>query len=89
MKFSTFSFNFFSKIVESTVFVICSKFSYSIEQTLSLLTVNNYDYKKAIVKCKEYVPTPDEWSIEDKIIFEQAYNIYGKNFYKIKQCVIN
>ena len=29
----------------------------------------------------------DEWTMEDKVIFEQAYQKYGKNFQRIKSMV--
>ena len=31
----------------------------------------------------------DEWTMEDKVIFEQAYQKYGKNFQRIKSMVSN
>ena len=30
---------------------------------------------------------PDEWSMEDKILFEQAYSSHGKSFKRIQQIV--
>ena len=36
---------------------------------------------------KSYVPVPNEWTEEDKILFEQAYMFHGKNFTKIRQVV--
>lgn len=30
-----------------------------------------------------YLPYPDEWSMEDRALFEQAYQFYNKNFHKI------
>jgi hypothetical protein len=35
----------------------------------------------------KFVPKPDEWTQEEKILFEQAYSFNGKNFTKIKQIV--
>ena len=32
------------------------------------------------------LPT-DEWTVEDKVIFEQAYQKYGKNFQRIRSMV--
>lgn len=73
--------------VDSYLFTACSKCSYSIEQALALLCINKHDIPVSLMNTNHYVPTPNEWSEEDKIIFEQAYNYHGKNFYKIKQCV--
>ena len=30
------------------------------------------------------LPSPEEWSMEDKVIFEQAFQFHGKNFQRIR-----
>jgi hypothetical protein len=64
-----------------------SKHSYSIEQGLALLFWHNYDIVQSLADMNYYVPVPNEWSREDKILFEQAYMFHGKNFNKIRQVV--
>lgn len=73
--------------LEGYLFSAVSKSNYSIEQSLATLYCNDYDILQALKTTRDYVPVPNEWSEEDKIIFEQAYNYHGKNFYKIKQCL--
>lgn len=31
-----------------------------------------------------WLSTPDEWSMEDKVIFQQAFQFHGKNFQRIR-----
>lgn len=73
--------------LDSFLFAACSKCSYTIEQALALLCYNKHDIQESLENTQHYVPAPNEWSDEDKILFEQAYNYHGKNFYKIKQCL--
>lgn len=75
------------KDLDSFLFTACSKCSYTIQQALSLLCVQKYDIQTSLMTLNQFVPQPNEWSDEDKIVFEQAYNYHGKNFYKIKQCL--
>lgn len=37
--------------------------------------------------CVHVCAVVDEWTMEDKVIFEQAYQKYGKNFQRIKSMV--
>ena len=32
-----------------------------------------------------FTPFPDEWSVEDKVLFEQAFQFHGKSFHRIRQ----
>lgn len=64
-----------------------SKRSYNIEQSLAMLNWCKYDVNRAMNEIYKYVPKPDEWTQEDKILFEQAYWYNGKNFNKIRQVV--
>jgi hypothetical protein len=69
------------------LYLACTKNSYNIEQALALLYWHKHDCKLALQDMEIYVPQPDEWTQEDKIIFEQAFMYHGKNFNKIKQVV--
>ena len=64
-----------------------NKYSYNLEQALGLLFYNKHNIQKSISDMHLYVPTPNEWTNEDKIVFEQAFMFHGKNFNKIKQVV--
>ncbi len=32
-----------------------------------------------------FTPFPDEWTVEDKVLFEQAFQFHGKSFHRIRQ----
>lgn len=61
------------------------KYSYSLEQSLGMLFWHNYNFEKALADLPNYTPQPEEWSVEDKVLFEQAFSFHGKNFHKIHQ----
>jgi hypothetical protein len=50
-----------------------------------MLFWHKYDIASALKDIMLYIPMPNEWSREDKILFEQAYMYHGKNFNKIRQ----
>ncbi|GFV53455.1 REST corepressor [Trichonephila clavipes] len=56
------------------------KFEYSQEQSLGILFANGYDLQKAREDVLKYEPRPVKWSIEDKALFEEGFNLHGKNF---------
>ena len=64
-----------------------NKYSYTKEQALVLLYWNKHDIQKSLSDMNKYVPKPNDWTSEEKILFEQAYWMYGKNFNKIRQVV--
>ncbi len=64
------------------------KYSYNLEQALGLLYFNKHNISKSLSDMLLFVPQPNEWTNEDKIVFEQAYMYHGKNFNKIKQVVV-
>ena len=64
-----------------------NRYSYNLEQALGLLYFNKHDIKKSLSDMCLFVPCPNEWTSEDKIVFEQAFMFHGKNFNKIKQVV--
>jgi hypothetical protein len=52
-----------------------------------MLHWHNHNIEKALNDMKVFVPVPDGWSNEDKILFEQAHLFHGKNFNKIRTVV--
>jgi len=44
--------------------------------------------EKALSDLSNFAPLPDDWSPDDKLTFESAFNSIGKNFLRIKQMVI-
>ncbi|CAK8693277.1 unnamed protein product [Clavelina lepadiformis] len=63
------------------------KHSYNMEQALGILFWHKHDVKKSLGDMQNFTPMPDDWSMEDKVLFEQAYNFHGKNFRKIQQLI--
>ena len=61
------------------------KFYYNIEQALGMLSWHKFDLNRAYADLPNFVPYPNEWSVEDKVLFEQAYQFHEKQFNKIKQ----
>ena len=60
------------------------KFFYNTEQALGMLSWHKFDLSKAYADLPNFVPYPNEWSVEDKVLFEQAYQFHEKQFSKIK-----
>ncbi|KAF7488349.1 hypothetical protein SSS_01671 [Sarcoptes scabiei] len=61
------------------------KYGFCSEQSLGLLFWHDYHLECALADLPNYYPIPDEWSIEDKALFDQAYQFHHKNFAKIQQ----
>lgn len=61
------------------------KFFYNTEQALGMLSWHKFDLNRAYADLPNFVPYPNEWSVEDKVLFEQAYQFHEKQFNKIKQ----
>lgn len=61
------------------------KFFYNTEQALGMLSWHKFDLNRAYADLPNFVPYPNEWSVEDKVLFEQAYQFHEKQFSKIKQ----
>lgn len=77
----------FFNLVEEYLFAAHAKHSYSIDQALAMLYYHEYDIEKALNDMQLFVPIPDEWTSEDKVLFEQAFLFHGKNFNKIRTMV--
>ncbi|XP_054261662.1 REST corepressor 3 isoform X3 [Macrosteles quadrilineatus] len=61
------------------------KYGYNGEQALGMLFWHKHDLEKAICDLANFTPFPDEWTVEDKVLFEQAYQFHGKSFHRIRQ----
>lgn len=59
------------------------KHGYSAEQAMGMLFWHNYDLEAASKDLRNFTPFPDEMSLEDKVIFEQAFQSHGKSFRRI------
>ncbi|XP_025421657.1 REST corepressor 1 isoform X2 [Sipha flava] len=61
------------------------KYGYNSEQALGMLYWHHHDMDKALSDLANFAPLPDDWTTEDKLTFESAFNSIGKNFLRIKQ----
>ena len=41
-----------------------------------------HDLDRAVQDLANFTPFPDEWSVEDKVLFEQAFQFHGKSFHR-------
>ncbi|XP_036353470.2 REST corepressor 1-like [Ochotona princeps] len=58
---------------------------YNTEQALGILLSRKHDIEKALADLPNLTPFLDEWSVEDKVLFEQAFRFHGKAFHRIQQ----
>jgi len=56
-------------------------------QALGMLFWHKHNFDKALADLPNFTPFPDEWTVEDKVLFEQAFSFHGKTFHRIRQMV--
>ncbi|XP_037873192.1 REST corepressor 1 isoform X2 [Bombyx mori] len=61
------------------------KYGYNGEQALGMLFWHKHDLNRASLDLANFTPFPDEWTVEDKVLFEQAFQFHGKSFHRIRQ----
>ncbi|KAL4711090.1 hypothetical protein ACJJTC_009461 [Scirpophaga incertulas] len=61
------------------------KYGYNGEQALGMLFWHKHDLTRASLDLANFTPFPDEWTVEDKVLFEQAFQFHGKSFHRIRQ----
>uniref|UniRef100_A0A8C5R2S3 REST corepressor 2 n=1 Tax=Leptobrachium leishanense TaxID=445787 RepID=A0A8C5R2S3_9ANUR len=61
------------------------KHGYNVEQALGMLLWHKHDVERSLADLANFTPFPDEWSVEDKVMFEQAFSFHGKCFQRIHQ----
>lgn len=71
--------------LDDYVLVAKDKHGYNVEQALGMLFWHKHNLDKSLTDLANFTPFPDEWSMEDKILFEQAYSSHGKSFKRIQQ----
>ncbi|XP_072350927.1 REST corepressor 3-like, partial [Scyliorhinus torazame] len=54
-------------------------------QALGMLLWHKHDVDKSLADLANFTPFPDEWTVEDKVLFEQAFSFHGKSFQRIQQ----
>jgi len=71
--------------VDEYIQISKEKYGYNAEQALGMLFWHKHDLDRAIQDLANFTPFPDEWSVEDKVLFEQAFQFHGKSFHRIRQ----
>ncbi|XP_061405960.1 REST corepressor 3-like isoform X1 [Lethenteron reissneri] len=61
------------------------KYGYNMEQALGMLFWHKHNIEKSLADLPNFTPFPDEWTVEDKVLFEQAFSFHGKSFHRIQQ----
>ncbi|XP_066279576.1 REST corepressor 3-like isoform X2 [Branchiostoma lanceolatum] len=61
------------------------KHGYNTEQALGMLFWHKHNIEKSLADLPNFTPFPDEWTVEDKVLFEQAFSFHGKSFIRIQQ----
>ncbi|CRL04804.1 CLUMA_CG017858, isoform A [Clunio marinus] len=60
-------------------------YGYNSEQALGMLFWHKHNLEEAVIDLANFTPFSDEWSKEDKVLFEQAFQFHGKCFHRIRQ----
>lgn len=71
--------------LDEFVSIAKEKYGYNAEQALGMLFWHKHDLEKAIADLPNFTPFPDEWTVEDKVLFEQAFQFHGKSFHRVRQ----
>uniref|UniRef100_A0A3Q4ME41 REST corepressor 2 n=1 Tax=Neolamprologus brichardi TaxID=32507 RepID=A0A3Q4ME41_NEOBR len=56
-----------------------------LHQALGMLLWHKHDVERSLADLANFTPFPDEWTVEDKVLFEQAFSFHGKSFHRIQQ----
>lgn len=71
--------------IDEYVQIAKEKHGYNTEQALGMLFWHKHNVEKALADLSNFTPFPDEWTVEDKVLFEQAFSFHGKSFNRIRQ----
>ncbi|XP_065203190.1 REST corepressor 1 isoform X2 [Planococcus citri] len=71
--------------VDDYIHLAKNNYGYNGEQALGMLFWHKHDLQQAMNDLANFTPFPEEWTPEDKALFEQAFQFHGKNFYRIRQ----
>jgi len=73
--------------VDEYIILAKEKYGYNGEQALGMLFWHKHNLERAVLDLANFTPFPDEWTVEDKVLFEQAFQFHGKSFHRIRQMV--
>ncbi|XP_071080401.1 REST corepressor 1-like isoform X1 [Haliotis cracherodii] len=71
--------------VDEYINIAKEKHGYNTEQALGMLFWHKHNVERALSDLANFTPFPDEWTVEDKVLFEQAFSFHGKSFHRIRQ----
>ncbi|CAB1345592.1 unnamed protein product, partial [Coregonus sp. 'balchen'] len=54
---------------------------------LGMLLWHKHDVECSLADLANFTPFPEEWTVEDKVLFEQAFSFHGKSFHRIQQMI--
>ncbi|KAL7880256.1 hypothetical protein SRHO_G00025100 [Serrasalmus rhombeus] len=72
-------------MLDEYILLAKEKHGYNMEQSLGMLLWHKHDVEKSLADLANFTPFPDEWTVEDKVLFEQAFSFHGKSFHRIQQ----
>uniref|UniRef100_A0A673BS70 REST corepressor 1 n=1 Tax=Sphaeramia orbicularis TaxID=375764 RepID=A0A673BS70_9TELE len=81
----TASDGFLSIPVDEYVAIAKDRHGYNMEQALGMLFWHKHNIEKSLADLPNFTPFPDEWTVEDRVLFEQAFSFHGKSFHRIQQ----
>ena len=56
------------------------RYGYNAEQALGMLFWHKHNMDRALEDLGNFTPFPDEWSVVDKVLFEQAFQVGVLNY---------
>ncbi|XP_078418544.1 REST corepressor 1 isoform X4 [Cetorhinus maximus] len=71
--------------VDEYISIAKEKHGYNMEQALGMLFWHKHNIEKSLADLPNFTPFPDEWTVEDRVLFEQAFSFHGKTFHRIQQ----
>uniref|UniRef100_A0A3Q0QRX2 REST corepressor 2 n=1 Tax=Amphilophus citrinellus TaxID=61819 RepID=A0A3Q0QRX2_AMPCI len=74
-----------SDAMDEYILMAKEKHGYNMEQALGMLLWHKHDVERSLADLANFTPFPDEWTVEDKVLFEQAFSFHGKSFHRIQQ----
>ncbi|XP_061619719.1 REST corepressor 2 isoform X1 [Phyllopteryx taeniolatus] len=72
-------------MLDKYILMAKEKHGYNMEQALGMLLWHKHDVERSLADLANFTPFPDEWTVEDKVLFEQAFSFHGKSFHRIQQ----
>ena len=82
---NSFILSIISSEVSEFIQLAKEKHGYDQEQALAMLFWHQHDLDTALQDLGNFTPSPDQWSQEDKISFQEVIKVHGKSFPSIRQ----